>query len=184
MSDLRILLADDHALFRAGVHSLISAMVGFTVVAEAGDGLEVLRILNAEDVDIVLLDLMMPGLNGLEAATRIAREFPSVAIVILSMHASEEFIAPTLRAGALGYLVKDMQPEELGSALRAVATGNAYVSQAIRARPIETADVISGKFADLTSPRPSQRALVWPTRRWKRTGLSSWPCLAFATSLG
>jgi DNA-binding NarL/FixJ family response regulator len=131
MKPIRVLIADDHDLFRAGLRALLQDLGGIEVVGEAGDGTEVLRLLTDCRPDIVLMDLMMPGLNGLEATARIAREFPGVRVLVLSMNAAEEFVLPAVRAGASGYLLKNVRPADLEQALRAVARGEAYMAPAV-----------------------------------------------------
>lgn len=131
MNPLRILLADDHALVRAGMRSLIESFPNVTVVAETGNGREALELVGTRGVNIVLMDIAMPGMNGLEATARIVKEHPQVRVVILSMHANEEYIHQALHAGATGYLLKDAAPAELELALRAVARGETYLSPAI-----------------------------------------------------
>ena len=98
MRPIRVLLADDHDLFRAGLRVLLQDLGGFEVVAEAGDGREALRLVGEHRPDVVLMDLMMPGLNGLEATARLTRESPGVRVLILSMNAAEEFVLPAVRA--------------------------------------------------------------------------------------
>src|SRR3970040_1144359 len=106
MKPIRILLADDHTLVRAGIISLLKNMEGIEVIAEASDGREALRLVRAHRPDVVLMDIAMPGLNGLEAAARIAKKFPNVRVIILSMHVNEEYVLQALRAGAAGYMGK------------------------------------------------------------------------------
>jgi DNA-binding NarL/FixJ family response regulator len=128
---IRVLLADDHKLFRAGIRSLLRTVGDIDVVAEAGDGREALRLIEAHRPDVVLLDIMMPGLNGLDAAARIARAFPRSRVIMLSMHADEDSVLSTLRAGAIGYLVKAADPAELELAVRAAARGDRFLSSAV-----------------------------------------------------
>ena len=128
---VRVLLADDHTLFRAGIRTLLQAQEDIEVVAEAGDGREALRLVAAHCPDVVLMDIMMPSLNGFDAAVRIARAFPRTRIVILSMNADEESVLKTLRAGAVGYLVKTADPAELELAIRAAARGERFLSSAV-----------------------------------------------------
>jgi DNA-binding NarL/FixJ family response regulator len=128
---IRVLLADDHKLFRAGIRSLLRTVADIDVVAEAGDGREALRLIEAHRPDVVLLDIMMPGLNGLDAAARIARAFPRSRVIMLSMHADEDSVLSTLRAGAIGYLVKAADPAELELAVRAAARGERFLSSAV-----------------------------------------------------
>ena len=136
MTLLRVLLADDHALVRAGIRALLETFPDVSVVAETGDGREAVE-LAAKGVNIVLMDIGLPGLNGLEATARIVKEHPQVKVVILSMHANDEYIRQALQAGAAGYLLKDAAPVELDLALRAVAHGDTYLSPAISKRVIE-----------------------------------------------
>jgi DNA-binding NarL/FixJ family response regulator len=131
MTPLRLLLADDHALVRAGFRAILQGMPGFEVVAEAGDGVEALHMIEAQQPDIVLLDITMPGVTGLEVATRVSEKWPQIRVVMLSMHATEEFVLQAMRAGAKGYLLKDAGTEELETALRAVAGGETYLSPSV-----------------------------------------------------
>ena len=109
---MRILIADDHTLVRAGLTSLIARMPEMEVVAEAADGRQALRMVRDLQPDLVLMDIAMPGLNGLESAERIHNIHPKTKIIILSMHASEEYVAQALKAGASGYLLKDAATAE------------------------------------------------------------------------
>lgn len=131
MTAIRVLLVDDHKLFRAGIRSLLQTVSGVAVVAEAGDGREGLRLIEVHHPDVVLMDIMMPGLNGLDAAARVARTCPAIRIVMLSMNAGEDSVLQTLRAGAAGYLVKTADPAELELAIRAVVRGEKFLSSAI-----------------------------------------------------
>ena len=131
MSRIRVLLADDHRLFRAGIRSLLQTLGDIEVVAEAGDGREAIRLAGAHRPDVVLLDIFMPGLNGLDAAARIARDFPRTRVIMLSMNADEDSVLKTLRAGAAGYLVKTADPAELELAVRAVVRGEKFLSSAV-----------------------------------------------------
>ena len=131
MPTTRVLLVDDHKLFRAGIRSLLQTVSGVEVVAEAGDGREGLRLIEAHRPDVVLMDIMMPGLNGLDAAARVARTCPATRVLMLSMNADEDSVLQTLRAGAAGYLVKTADPAELELAIRAVVRGETFLSSAI-----------------------------------------------------
>jgi DNA-binding NarL/FixJ family response regulator len=134
---IRILLADDHNLMRAGIRSLLEKISGVEVVGEAADGREAIALVKSLIPNIVLMDIAMSGLNGLEATLRVAREFPQVRVIILSMHANEEYVVQTLRAGATGYLLKDAATAELELAIHAVARGDTYLSPAISRRVVE-----------------------------------------------
>jgi DNA-binding NarL/FixJ family response regulator len=131
MPPIRVLIVDDHKLFRAGIRSLLQTLTDVEVVAEAGDGREGLRLIEAHRPDVVLMDIMMPGLNGLDAAARIARTHPHTRVIMLSMNAGEDSVLQTLRAGAAGYLVKTADPAELELAVRAVVRGETFLSSAI-----------------------------------------------------
>lgn len=134
MKTIRILIADDHALVRAGFRSLLEKLDGCEVVADVGDGREALRLLEQLQPDVVLMDVKMPGLNGLEATARITRDYPNVRVVILSMYTNEEYVIQALRAGAVGYLLKDAAIPELHLAVQAAVRGEMYLSPAISKR--------------------------------------------------
>jgi len=131
---IRLILADDHTLVRAGIRALLEKLPGVDVVGEAGDGREVLNLVKLHRPDVVLMDITMPGLNGLEAAARIAKEFPEVRVIILSMHNNEEYYWRALKAGAAGYLLKKAATAELETALRRVVDGEIYLSREISKR--------------------------------------------------
>lgn len=128
MLTMRVLLADDHTLVRAGFRTLLESLEGVEVVAEADDGREALRLIEIHQPDLVLMDIAMPGLNGLEATARVVDRFPFVRVVILSMHLNEEYVVRALQAGAVGYLLKDADAAELELAIRSVARGETYLS--------------------------------------------------------
>ena len=151
MTRVRILLADDHVLVRAGIRSLLGTLRGVEVVGEARDGQEALRLVETLRPHVVLMDIAMPGLNGLEATARIVRDHPETRVIILSMHVSEEYAARALRAGGAGYLPKDADLRELELAIQAVARGETYLSPAVsthvvadyRRRLAEAPDVLA-----------------------------------------
>jgi DNA-binding NarL/FixJ family response regulator len=130
MNPLRILLADDHALVRACLRALLAEM-GMEVVAEAGDGQEALRLIAETRPDLALVDISMPGLNGLEVAARACKEHPATRVVMLSMHINDEFVRRAVAAGAVGYLLKNADRRELELALRAVSQGQTWWSAEI-----------------------------------------------------
>ena len=134
---IRVLLADDHKLFRAGIRSLLRTMADVEVVAEADDGREALHLAEVHRPDVVLMDIMMPNLNGLDAAARIARVCPRTHVIMLSMNADEDSVLKTLRAGAAGYLVKTADPAELELAIRAAVKGEKFLSAAISAHVVD-----------------------------------------------
>ncbi len=161
MSTIRVLLADDHVLVRAGIRGLIQGLAGMTVVGEAGDGAEVMRLAEQLRPDVVLLDVGMPRLNGLEVAGRIAGLDPAIRVVILSMHTSEEYVLRALRAGCAGYLVKGSAVAELELAVRAVTRGETYLSPVVSKRVVE--DYVSrtgGAIDPLDALTPRQREIL------------------------
>jgi DNA-binding NarL/FixJ family response regulator len=128
---LRVLIADDHELFRAGVRGLIRGFRGIEVVAEAANGHEAVELTRRHEPDVVLIDVAMPRLNGIDAAQRITAASPRTRVIILSMHTGEEHVTRALKAGATGYLLKDAQPAELERAIRQVSRGEPYLSSAV-----------------------------------------------------
>lgn len=126
MARLRILLADDHTVVRQGLVSILKAVPDFDVVAEAADGSEAVDKALATRPDVVVLDVTMPRLNGLEAARRIHKALPESRILVLTMHEDEEYVLKMVRAGASGYLVKDGAAVELVTAIRALGAGQGY----------------------------------------------------------
>lgn len=161
MTPIRVLLADDHTLVRAGVRGLLQGLQGIEVVGEAGDGHEALRLVEALRPDVVLLDVGMPGLNGLEVAGRLATLDPSIRVIILSMHTSEEYVLRALRAGCAGYLLKASAVAELEVAVRAVVRGETYLSPAVSKRVVD--DYVSrtgGAVDPLEALTPRQREIL------------------------
>ena len=128
MNPTRLLVADDHALVRAGIRAFLERIPNIEVVAEASDGREVVELVAKQQPDIVLMDIAMPGLNGLEATRQIVETWPQARVIILSMHASEEYVWQALRAGARGYLLKGASLAELELALSSVVRGEIYLS--------------------------------------------------------
>ena len=155
MSTIRILLADDHHLVRAGIRSLLEGLPDIEVVAETGDGRDAIELVRTRGPDLVLMDISMGGMNGLEATAHLLKEFPQLRIIILSMHANEEYVRQALHAGAAGYLLKDAATTELEVAVRAVARGETYLSPAISRHVIEEylggrGEPAAGPLAQLT----------------------------------
>jgi len=134
---IRVVLADDHALVRAGMRSLLTGMAQVQVVGEASSGEEALVLAERERPDVVLMDIAMKGITGLEAAARMRDQYPEVRVVILSMHSGEEYVLQALRAGAIGYLLKDAATGELELALRSVMRGESWFSPAVSRQVVE-----------------------------------------------
>ena len=134
---IRVVLADDHALVRAGMRSLLNGMAQVQVVGEAASGEEALELAARERPDVVLMDIAMKGMSGLEAAARMREQHAAVRVVILSMHAGEEYVLQALRAGAVGYLLKDAATGELELALRSVMRGESWFSPAVSRQVVE-----------------------------------------------
>ncbi|MEW5910814.1 MAG: response regulator transcription factor [Thermodesulfobacteriota bacterium] len=158
---VRILIAEDHALVRAGFCALLKTLSGIQSIYEAGHGREALEMIRTHKPDIVLMDIAMPGLNGLEAARRILEEFSQIRILILSMHSNEEYILQALRIGVSGYLLKDAGLAELELAIQAVLRGETFLSPSISKHLInqylKRTDLSEGPFKDLT---PRQREIL------------------------
>jgi DNA-binding NarL/FixJ family response regulator len=128
---IRILLADDHNIMRRGLRLLLERQPGFEVVGEAADGRQAMEGAEATKPDVVVLDIAMPHMSGIEAAQRIRALIPQAAIVILSMHSDEGYVLRALKAGAKGYLLKDSAENDLIEAIRAVSEGKAFFSPEI-----------------------------------------------------
>jgi len=125
---LNVVLADDHALVRAGIRMLLEAMPEVTVLGEAADGAGVIDMVERLRPNLVLMDIAMPGLNGLEATARISRQWPAIRVLVLSMHQEEQYVRQALKMGASGYLLKDSATAELARAMQAMARGETYLS--------------------------------------------------------
>jgi DNA-binding NarL/FixJ family response regulator len=161
MKTIRILLADDHDLFRAGIRALLDNLDGIEVVAEAGNGREALRLCQAHHPDVALMDIMMPELNGLDATARLAAISPGTRTIILSMNAHEEYVLQALRAGAVGYLLKNISPRELEQAIRTVVRGETYLSPAISKHLIAAyLQRVGGEISSLERLTPRQREVL------------------------
>ena len=128
---IRILLADDHTVVRDGLRALLERQPDMAVVAEAGDGRECLQMAELHLPDVVLMDVAMPEMNGIEAARRIIADNPKTGVVMLSMHQDESYVLRSLRAGAKGYLLKDSPRDDVLSAVRAAAEGRSFLSRKI-----------------------------------------------------
>ena len=135
---IRILLADDHAVLRHGLSKALQAESDMEVIGLAADGLTAVDLARELSPDIIIMDIGMPGLNGIEATRQITKQSPRVRIIALSMHSAKKFIMEMFKAGASGYLLKDCEYDELASAVRSVASGKDYISPSISGILIET----------------------------------------------
>jgi len=134
---LRIVLADDHTILRAGLRALLTADPGFEVVGEAQDGREAVRCVERLEPDLLLMDLSMPRMSGMEAIREIKKRFPDTRIIALTVHKTEEYLLATLQAGADGYVLKDATHDELVIAIKNVVSGKSYLSPGVSEKVIE-----------------------------------------------
>ncbi|SPE39816.1 Oxygen regulatory protein NreC [Candidatus Sulfopaludibacter sp. SbA3] len=137
MSPIRILLADDHSVMRTGLRLVLERQEDFLVVAEASDGREAVALAQQHKPDVVVMDVTMPNLNGIEAARQIGTALPQTSIVMLSMHSDESYVLRALKAGARGYLLKESAESDLISAVRTVHAGKAFFSPAVSRMLVE-----------------------------------------------
>jgi two-component system response regulator NreC len=137
MPKTRIVLADDHAILREGIRALLEDQSDMTVIGEAADGRKAIELARDLSPDIIVMDIGMPLLNGLEATRQIKHNFPQVAVLVLTMHDNEEYVSQILAAGASGYVLKRAASSELVTAIRAVAAGQSFLSPAVTKLLIE-----------------------------------------------
>mgnify|MGYP006271486621 CR=1 FL=1 len=130
-STTRVMIVDDHAVVREGLKMILDGQEGIDVVAEAGDDASALTQARQKDIDVALLDVSLPGRSGLEILKQLRRQYPDLAVLMLSIHPEDQYAVRFLRAGASGYMTKETAPAELVAAIRKVANGGRYVSQAL-----------------------------------------------------
>ena len=160
LKPLRVLLADDHALLRDGLRALLEQQPNLEIVAEAGNGREAVRRAEETRPDVVLMDIAMPDLNGLDATRQIRRLLPETKVLILSMYEDQEYIYELLRAGASGYLLKGSASAELLTAIEVVARGECFLSPSVAGR------VVEGYVRGSAEPRqPASPAVLTPRER-------------------
>jgi len=152
---IRVVLADDHVLIRAGLRALLHSLPNIEVIAEASDGHEAVEVIARHQPDVVIMDIGMPGLNGVDSTRRIVKQFPGTRVVILSMHANEEYVGRALEAGAMGYLLKGAEPAELELVFKAVMRGETYLSPSIAKHLVQ--DYLSHR-KEKTQPLPDLTA--------------------------
>jgi DNA-binding NarL/FixJ family response regulator len=179
---ISIALADDHPLMRRGIRAILEAEADFSVVGEAGDGLETLRLVQRLQPEVLVLDLMMPGLSGLEILRIVPQRSPHTRVIVLSMHSSNAFVAAALKHGASGYVLKGCNEENLVAAVREVAAGrrflchpvtemaiDAYIER-VRAGPFDPHETLTGREREVlqlaaegkTNPEIAERLHISP----------------------
>lgn len=152
---IRILLADDHTVLRSGLRALLSAQADLEVAGEAADGAEALRLAHTIKPDVVVMDIGMPGVSGIDATARMRRELPSTKVLILSMHDDQGYLRQALRAGASGYVLKKAADTELLAAIRAAARGEIFLDPSLAKGLVE--DVVLPKSQEPEIPTLSER---------------------------
>jgi DNA-binding NarL/FixJ family response regulator len=162
---IRILLVDDHVLVRAGINSLLQTIDGVEVAAQANNGAEALRLVAEHRPDVILMDIAMDVMNGLEATAEIKRCFPQTNIIILSMYLNEAYVEQALRAGASGYLLKDSETEEIELALATVASGELYLGPRVRKQLVESYLKRSPDVSGAISKIPADPAIELTARQ-------------------
>ena len=165
---MRVLLADDHTLVRAGIRRLLEACADIEVVAETDNGNDVAELVSLKHPDVVLLDLSMPGKNGLEVAAELHRRFPGTAVVIMSMHADVSYVRTALDHGACGFVVKEAAPAELELALRAACAGQTFLSPKVSSLMVN-AFVRRGAAEGIDALSPRQREILRLMARGRAT---------------
>ena len=161
MSAIRTLLADDHRLVRAGIRALMLEIEGVSIVGEADNGRAAVELARAQRPDLVVMDISMPVLNGIDAAAQILAENPATRVVVLSMHTTEDFVRRALRAGAAGYIIKDSAPLELRLAVEAALRDEIYVSPKVSRHLVSAIGAKDGDACgSLDTLTPRQREVL------------------------
>lgn len=152
---VRILLVDDHPMIRHGLKNLLSSVEDFNVIGEASDGLEALREIDLKKPDILVIDLMMPNLNGLEVLAQVRKFSPATRTIVFSMQSAGPYVMEALKAGAMGYIIKDTGAGEIVSAIQSVTQGNPYVSDRVaslvNSDTVRRQDTIPDMYETLTT---------------------------------
>lgn len=170
MSAIRVLLADDHALVRAGIRALLEKLPGIAVVGEADNGRQALELIKKSAPNLILLDISMTELSGLEALPRIVKDFPDAKVLILSAHANEEYVIRALRSGAAGYMLKDAAAAELRVAIDSVIQDKTYLSPSISRTVIDSyLKRVGGSFSPLEQLTARQREILQLVAEGKNT---------------
>ena len=156
MTSIKLVLADDHAVVRAGIKAMLEGLGGIDIVGQGTNGREACALVEQHQPQLLLMDISMPEMNGLEATARVVKEFPNVRVIILSMHTSEEYVWKALQAGATGYLLKDAEPSELDLAIKTVLSGQTYLTASVSKQVVEAYMQRMGgesTVADVLTPR-------------------------------
>ena len=170
MSAIRVVLADDHALVRAGIRALLEKLPDIEVIGEAANGRETLELIKTSAPNLILLDISMRELGGLEVLPRIVKDFPAVKVLILSGHANEEYVLRALRSGAAGYMLKDAASAELQLAIDSVTQDKIYLSPSISRTVIDSyLERVGGPFSPLEQLTPRQREILQLIAEGKNT---------------
>jgi DNA-binding NarL/FixJ family response regulator len=167
---IRVVLADDHALVRAGIRALLEKLPGIEVVGEADNGREALELIKKSAPNLILLDISMRELGGLEVLPRIVKDFPAVKVLVLSGHANEEYVLRALRSGAAGYMLKDAATAELQLAIDSVTQDKTYLSPSISRTVIDSyLERVGGPLSPLEQLTPRQREILQLIAEGKNT---------------
>ena len=150
MQPIRILITDDHAIVREGLRRILGASPDMVVAGEAANGIEALQLVGSCNPDIVLVDISMPGMNGIELTHRLHDEHPQLPVLVLSMHQEEQFAVRALKAGAAGYLTKDCAPEMLAQAIRKLVAGGKFITP-------EVAEALANAIVPAQSETPHKQ---------------------------
>lgn len=156
MPTIKVVIVDDHTVVRAGICSMLESLGGIEIVGQAKNGREALELIAQHHPQVLLCDITMPEMNGLELTTRVVKEFPNVRVIIVSIHTSEEYVWQALKAGATGYLLKDAEEAEFELAIKTVLNGTTYLTPKVSKQVVETyMQRMTGEktIADVLTPR-------------------------------
>lgn len=156
ITPITVVLADDHSVVRTGIRTMLESLGGIEIVGQATNGREALALVMQHLPDVLLCDISMPGMNGLEATTRLVKEIPNLRVIMLSMHTSEEYVWQAMKAGAMGYLLKDTDAAELDEAIKSVLSGKMYLTQSVSRQAVNAYMQRMGNtstIADVLTPR-------------------------------
>lgn len=170
MRPVRVLLADDHTLIRAGIRALLEEIEGITIIAEAANGRDAVALAASENPGLVVMDISMKELNGIEATAQIKAASPETQVLILSMHTTEDFVRRALKAGASGYLVKDSAPLELRMAIEAILRGEHYITSRVSKHLVsQLMDGANSGGSSMEQLTPRQREILQMIAEGKTT---------------